>query len=568
MSVRNTSQLLTIFLFLSLVTSCTGQSYIRHNTVGYTITDQKIALVGSDHNLTGQSCFVVDAGQPDRIVFEREIGADRGQTDTPFKYTLPCDFSDLRREGTYFLRLEDGTRSHPFSIGTGEAYEDVLALIMSFYKSQRCGDTDPLLHAPCHLNDAGAAVDASGGWHDAGDYIKYMLTVSFTTLELLTAVDYALSDNDDALSEDRAPASALRNILDEARIGLDWMLNMTAGYAEGQYYYQVSGAEDHDHWRLPETDDESGVVGNPRTLHAGWGGNLLGRTAATLAMASRLYRSSDPAFAERCLTRAVALFADRHNYEKVQPANPVSFYDENDWRDDMVIGAVALYEATGDPEYAEYARTNLSLLTGSDIGWRSTDYLAFTSGYRADIEPALCRERMQAELEGIKKRSESDPFFLSSGYAWGTTALFTGNAQKALMFYYLTGENTYLNVATAQRDYLLGRNNWGVNFVIGLGPVYPLHAHSQINELSGLHHGGVVGGPANREAWSRSMTNEWAFPDGTVDPDRFKEFQSTAVYYDHPADYYTNEVALDYAAASVFMLLHTIARYDTGGSQN
>ncbi len=107
---------------------------------------------------------------------------------------------------------------------------------------------------------------------------------------------------------------------------------------------------------------------------------------------------------------------------------------------------------------------------------------------------------------------------------------------------------------------LLGRNNWGASFVIGVGPVYPLNAHSQLNELAGLHRGGVVGGPARKDHWQETMTNPGAFLDGTVKNDRFAEFQSDVVYFDDQRDYYTNEVALDYAAASVFIFLHTIAQ--------
>ena len=552
--------LLALWLLVPL-NMAVSQHYIRHNTVGYAPSDQKIAVIGSDQNLEGQHCFVIGPSPSENVVFRGVIGSDRGNKNTPFRHILPCDFSDVRNEGTYRIRLDDGTTSLPFSVGNVQKYEDALSLILAFYRAQRCGDTDPLLHEPCHLNDASARIDASGGWHDAGDYIKYMLTVSYTGVELLTAADYTLSFGFSESLLDRSPANGIPDVLDEVRIGLLWILNMTSDYANGNYYYQVSGEEDHQIWRLPETDDESGAVGNPRFLHAGWGGNLLGRSTAALAIASRVFIAYDPAFAERCLRRAEALFADRDNYQNVQPANPASFYDEVDWRDDMVLGAAELYLATNNPAYDEYAKMHVSRLTGNDIGWKSTDFLAYAACYRADIEPRLCRERMKAELELSNDISKRDPFFLSSEYGWGTTALFTADAQKAIMYFYLTGDETYLDMASAQRDYLLGRNNWGVSFIIGLGPVYPVNAHSQLNDLAGLHRGGVVGGPAIKSSWERVMTNKRAFPDGAVDQDRFGEFQSTVVYYDHQADYYCNEVALDYAAAAVFTLLHSISQF-------
>jgi endoglucanase len=528
-------------------------SFIRHNMIGYHINDQKIAIVGSQNNLEGQPFYLVDADNPEKIFFTGTILSTRGKDNTPFNYNLPCDFTSYKNEGKYKIKLVDGTLSFPFVIGALKDYKNALARVLDFFHSQRCGNIDPLLHKPCHLNDEKAAIDVSGGWHDAGDYIKYMITVTFATVELVTAADYAVSYNFENAMADTSPANETPDLLDEARIGLEWILKMTSGYTKGNYYYQVSGEEDHSGWRLPETDDTTRDYGKSRSLHKGWGGNILGRSVAALTIASRVFAKYDKTFAGECLARAEALFTDRNNYEFVQKSIPEDFYNEREWLDDMVLGAAELYQTTKKTEYFDYTITNLKKLTGDDIGWNGSDYLAYAACFKSNIEPAYCKSKMKSALDDRMGKINKDAYYLSSGYTWGTTALFTADAQKAIMYYYLMSDSSYLSIATAQRDYLLGRNSWGVSFVVGLGQLYPLYAHSQLNNLAGLQRGAIVGGPAEIKSWLRT------FPALKIENDRFSKFQSEIVYYDVQPDYYTNEVALDYTVPSVFIFLHNIA---------
>jgi len=529
-------------------------NYIRHNMVGYIATDKKIAIVGSENNLEGQPFYLVKAENSGLHVYNGIIQSDKGKKNTSFQHNHPLDFTDFKIQGTYKLKLQDGTESHTFVIGGQKEYQEALALLLDFFHSQRCGNTNPILHKPCHLNDEKAALDVSGGWHDAGDYIKYMVTITFASVEMLTATDYAVSYKFEEALADASPANGIPDLLEEARIGLDWILKMTNDFANGNYYYQVSGAEDHSGWRLPEDDDSGRDAGKSRSLHKGWGGNLLGTSSAALAIAARLYRKYDNEFAVKCLTRAEALFAERSNFKNVQKSIPAEYYNEREWLDDMVLGAAELYQTTKNTDYLNYAKTNLLKLNGDDIGWNGSDFLAYAACFKANIEADFVKSKMIEALTRKQKKSDADTYFLSSGYTWGTTAVFTGDAQKAIMYYYLTSDSTYLELANSQRDYLLGCNNWGVSFVIGLGPVYPQKAHSQLNNLAGLHKGAIVGGPARKKSWEK------VFPNLKIDEDRFSKFQSNIVYYDFQPDYYTNEVALDYTLPSIFIFLHNVSK--------
>ena len=128
-----------------------------------------------------------------------------------------------------------------------------------------------------------------------------MITGSYATLELLTAADYAMTYNFENAMANVSPPNGIPDILEESRVGLEWILNMTSDYGNGNYYYQVSGEEDHNYWRMPGADDSTGVAGNPRNLHRGWGGNLLGKSSAALSIAYNVFNKYDKKFAVECL---------------------------------------------------------------------------------------------------------------------------------------------------------------------------------------------------------------------------------------------------------------------------
>src|SRR5688572_7688514 len=98
-------------------------------------------------------------------------------------------------------------------------------------RQQRCG-YNPWLDAVCHSFEgrtdygplsAGAYVDTHGGWHDAGDLLKYLLTSSNATAQMLLAYQSAPSRFQDRYNAFGQPgANGIPDVLDEARWGLDW----------------------------------------------------------------------------------------------------------------------------------------------------------------------------------------------------------------------------------------------------------------------------------------------------------------------------------------------------------
>ena len=106
------------------------------------------------------------------------------------------------------------------------------------------------------LTSTGETIDASGGWWDAGDYLKFVQTTSYTVDLLLAGVrDFPAQ---------MGASSPGANFTAEARFGAEWLLRMFDDRT-GTLYYQVGIGEgnsqtlgDHDIWRLPQADDSYG----------------------------------------------------------------------------------------------------------------------------------------------------------------------------------------------------------------------------------------------------------------------------------------------------------------------
>ncbi|MGM0443213.1 MAG: glycoside hydrolase family 9 protein [Fibrobacterota bacterium] len=547
-----------LLLIVILLQTISAETVLRFNHLGYAPGEQKRAFLCA---LDGEEIENLPFGvyRGDSAVFSGQTGAPRPVGGTAFSAVVPLDFTDLQTEGTYTLRVEGGPASQEFVIGGAAEYTDALMDILHSFRSQRCGDNNPAMHEPCHLSDTAAAVDVTGGWHDAGDYIKFMVTASFVTVNMLTTLEYGRDFMDEAALPADREDPAVPDLAEEARIGLEWMLKMTAAWKDTTFYMQVSDGEDHNHWRLPETDDITGVVGTPRDLYEGWGNNLNGRCIAAFAMASRLYAEYDSTFAATCLNRAEALWQLRDLY--TEPSESVDFYKEWKGSDDMVLGALELYRATGNATAKTFAKENFSVIKKAAISWASGEFLSLASAWRADIGREYAEMKMRNHLNSFRSRAENHAMGLSSGMTWGSTSLFTAQAQMAAMYYYLTEDPQFLPMAEQQRDYLLGANNWGTTFIVGVGHRFPRFAHSQLNDLVGLQTGAVVGGPTAHDNYENQ---EWLMEQFEEFDDPYEKFQGNEVYYDFMPDYITNEVAIDYASSALFLMMHTISQAKRG----
>lgn len=124
-----------------------------------------------------------------------------------------ADFSDFTTPGSYQIET-DFQISPPFAIHD-RVYDRVLLGYLGFLRAQRCGCEVFGVHPACHLDDGVLDADGSpwpvtGGWHDAGDFRKWL---AFTQHHLDALASMLELCSEDLERGGIAPASLLEEIV-------------------------------------------------------------------------------------------------------------------------------------------------------------------------------------------------------------------------------------------------------------------------------------------------------------------------------------------------------------------
>jgi endoglucanase len=455
-------------------------------------------------------------------------------------------------------------------------------------------------------------IDASGGWWDAGDYLKFVETHSYTVALMLEGVrDFP---------NQMGSGSTSSNFTAEAKFGLDWLQKMWDDNTK-TLYYQVSIASgghsyvgDHDIWRLPQADDNfqncispyQFICNRPVLLNTAGGANasispnLAGRLAASFAVCYQVFKAINPAYANQCLLSAEHIFdlANTAPTGNLLTAGPFDFYPESEWRDDLELGATELYLALQpgnlpaglphtDPLFYLTAAANWAhaYITGpGDAGDTLNLYdvtgLAHFDLYRAlglagnptglAVTQAALLADLKKQLDKAVTQGTKDPF--GFGFPWAaydTTSHGFGLVVMAAEYDNLTGGTTYAANASRWLANVLGANAWGTSLVVGDGSVFPLCMQHQVTNLvpsppngPPFLKGAVVEGP-NSAAAKGALSGMVACPPNGVDT--FAPFNGNgAVYKDNVQSYSTVEPAIDLTASSFLAFSWVMAGAPSG----
>lgn len=169
--------------------------HVRANLVGYRPDDAKVAIAFSHEPVEGS--FSVRDAETDAVVHEGTVEPSEADGWGTFAHYYRLDFSDVTETGRYVVEVDEPEdRSPAFAIGPdayGTAQEDLIA----FMRQQRCG-YNPFLEVVCHPRDRrtffgpmpdSTFIEASGGWHDVGDQLKYLIMGSNATVRMLLAYE-------------------------------------------------------------------------------------------------------------------------------------------------------------------------------------------------------------------------------------------------------------------------------------------------------------------------------------------------------------------------------------------
>jgi hypothetical protein len=572
------------------VTAMAEESHIRVNQLGYRPSDPKIAIALGRTTLP-EKFQVIDA-RSGRIAFEgqaRHLAEAWGQ----FPHHAELEFSPLKEDGDYFIQIV-GAKSTRFRLAQN-VYASLPDQLLEFMRQQRCG-YNPWVDAVCHSFDGrsvdgplppGTYLDARGGWHDAGDQLKYLLTGSNATAQMLLAYQLGSEDGQkfaDLMNELGQPSpNGIADLLDEARWGLDWMLRLHP--APDQLYHQV--ADDRDHsggFRLPqnETTDYGWGKGGARAVYSADGrpqglrqyksestgiANLAGRYAAAMALGYQIWKDDSRLrpYADKLLIAGKEVYAMGKAKEGVQQGNSYGApyrYAETTWADDMEWGAAELLRATGDAQFKADA-AHYAELAATD-GWIGREKIGHYQYYPFvnvghfrlyDLADDDLRNKLASyyrqQIEQCVKASEKNPYRVGVPFIWCSNNLTVALATQCAMYQRMTGDTRFRDFAARQRDWLLGRNPWGYSMFteIPAGGRFPTDVHLfGVGVLKRPVRGGLVDGPVTRKIFS-SLKGV-----SITEPDPLAAFQDErAVYHNDIHDYSTNEPTMDGTASAILL---------------
>jgi endoglucanase len=599
---------------------------IRVNQVGYAEASPKRAYLMSRRSESGAT-FSLLREPSSEAVLTAPVGAQLGSWSGHWRRVYALDFDALHQPGSYRISLGGASPalSPPFVVAPAESlYTQALANGLSFYENERDGPqfiASALRSAPAHLNDEramtyltpavdesgrfngeltslGSTIDASGGWWDAGDYLKFVQTTSYAVdLQMIGVRDFPAQLGTGASASDFAG---------EAQFGVEWLMRMWDDSTRTLYYQVGIGAgnsatlSDHDIWRLPQQDDGYGgsdprlrYIRNRPVFRAGPPGapvspNLAGRDAAAFGLCFEVLAATQPSLAARCLLAGEHIFelADTNPSGPLLTALPYGFYPETEWRDDLELGATELADAlasgkalpAGLPhteslyylrQAASWAHEYLLHGAGEGEGLNLYDvsglahYELIRALRQAGDPPGLAVSEAQLlagvreQLDAAASQAALDPF--GFGYPWSASDTIShgdGLSVMASEYDALVAEPTYALYAQRWLGNALGANAWGTSFVIGDGAAFPRCPQHQVANLAGsldgtppVLAGAVVEGPTER-ASRGALPGMRACPANGVDG--YKRFNGHgAVYRDNVQSFSTDEPAIDLTASSL-----------------
>ncbi|XP_050412030.1 endoglucanase A [Patella vulgata] len=414
-------------------------------------------------------------------------------------------------------------------------YDQVLELSILFYETQRSGKLPANNRIPWRgdsaLGDKGQnGEDLTGGWYDAGDHVKFGLPMAYST----TILTWSLLEFKDAYTS----SGQLQYMYDCIKWPLDYFLK--AHTKANELYIQVGdGGKDHSYWGRPE---DMKMDRPSYKLDASCpGSDVAAETAAAFAAGYMVFKTKDPAYANKLLkhSRELYAFALAHQGIYTDCVNEAAaYYRSMGFEDELAWGGAWLYYATKEDKYLTSAEKYHQPGKAWGMSWDDKQAaetvllykLTKKDKYKQDIE-ATYTDWMPGG--GIPYT----PKGLAYRLKWGALRYASNMAFIALMAAEEgLHETAYRKWAQGQIYYALG--DTGRSFLIGYGTNYPRRPHhrgsscpqrpapcawfdqTQPGPNPHILYGALVGGPDEHDGYS-----------------------------DKRDDYVHNEVATDYNAA-------------------
>lgn len=577
-----------IVWFMLFELGSSPEIYFRYNLLGYATDDTKMVIVLSNQKIK-QPAHLIDV-RNNQVVFRTKLKKTTGIKWGEFAHQYRFDFSGFKTSGQFTIKIKNTTSDTLRILDHG--YDHIHEKLLAFMRQQRCG-YNPYFDVVCHQGDGrlfyapvpdSTYYDFSGGWHDAGDQLKYLITGSNATARMLKAFELVPTAFDDQVDRyGHAGANGIPDILDEAKWGLEWILKLHPH--PDWLIHQIADDRDHRGFKFPDKDNADYGWG-PNSYRAAYFAdgmpqglgkwkssstgiaNIAGRSAAALASGARIWRSQglSESFALQCETAAKELYALGQEKEGFQQGNSYGApyrYNEDTWTDDMQWGGAELFKLTKDSAYLK-ASMNYAMSI-KDHGWMAQDSMHHYQKYpfmnmghfvlHSIIEDSQKHQLSywyKSNIERVIARGKSNVYGVGVPFLWCSNNLMVNFITQVILYEQMTGDKQYHDQMLLHRDWLFGRNPWGTSMFTGIpaNQETPYDVHIPATALlEETPAGGLIDGPIYRSIYNNLLGLT------LTEPDEFVRFQNDhVVYHDDIGDYSTNEPTMDGTADAILMM--------------
>ncbi len=435
----------------------------------------------------------------------------------------------------------DGSNIGTIDTSLDYNFAKLLQYSLYFYDANMCGDkvSETSLYSKdlyngwrgnCHVNDKftynGKQYSAVGGYHDAGDHVKFGLPMA----QAMTALGIGYHEFGEAFDE-LGQTQHLKKIVDYycTYVKSCTVLNSSGTQAEAFCYQVGNGGADHANWTAPEVENESNTKrttsevatsSNPST-------DIVSGTAAALALNYMNFKNPD----DLAYAKALFEFAKNTSGKKVAECKG-GFYTSSKWEDEYCLAAALLYDITKDEIYAtEYRNNNNnSGNVSKPYDWDNAYQVAafYAPGGSSQLQ------EMQNWFNGIANANKTQ-YYCSS--QWGS-ARYNCNVQLMMLLYdKIQNTDTYDAWCRYQMSIILGNNVKKRNLVCGYNTNSPKKPHHR-----------AASGYSGWDEFNSDATEKYTLYGALCGGPSSNDFTT---YNDSVRDSTTNEVTLDYNAGLV-----------------
>jgi len=401
-------------------------------------------------------------------------------------------------------------------------FAKALQYSLYFYDANMCGTDVGERSAlewrdDCHTYDANVStpygtMDLSGGFHDAGDHVKFGLPEAYSAVTL----GWGFYEFKDAYTSTGQAAHA-QVILDHFAEYFRKSTVMEGGNVKAFCYQVGEGDSDHSYWGAPEAQTTArpayfATPSNPAT-------DIVGLTVAALAANYANFGNAE----DLKYAKALYNFAKSNN-KAVATEGSASFYVSKAWQDDMAFAAVWLYKATGESSYKTEAIGFRDSIKGSNPYWDESmnPWPYCWDGVWPGVN-AMLGDWSLVE-QNLTDATGSNYVFLAQ---WGSARYNTGLQMVGLIYDKYKGTDKYSSWAKGQMEYLMGNNNQNKCYIVGYNQYsvkYPHHrassGTSDANITSPQKYvlvGALASGPEDAGGSHNDVTSNYIGNEVTID---------------------------------------------------